>query len=73
MSAAFAAFDPVLEPRHLDVIRVLGNIDARLMPAGVIEAGGDKAMHAEAAHVAERHRFAGRMLGDHSTTSAAIA
>ena len=35
------------------------HVDQRLMAAGVVEAEGDQVLHAQLAHVAERHRRAG--------------
>jgi hypothetical protein len=38
------------------------------MPAGVIEARRDQPRHAQLAHVAERHRWAGGLLSLHSVS-----
>jgi len=40
-------------------------VDEALVSARIVEAGGDKVLHAEMAHIAERHRRAGRVLGVH--------
>jgi hypothetical protein len=43
--------------------RMARHVDQDLVPARVVEAIGDQVMHPELAHVAERHRRAGRVLG----------
>jgi hypothetical protein len=40
------------ERRHLDIVRVLRDVDETLMPAGISKAGGNEMMHAEPAHIA---------------------
>ena len=54
-----AALHPAFEPRHLGLDRIARHVDQRLMAARVVEAEGDQVLHAQLAHVAERHRRAG--------------
>jgi hypothetical protein len=51
--------------------RIARHVDDRLVAAGVIEAIGDKVMHALLAHVGEVHRRAGRVfeVGSHARLS----
>jgi hypothetical protein len=45
------------------------HVDQRGVPAGIVETRRDQVLHAELAHVAERHRRAGGVPGIHSMTS----
>jgi hypothetical protein len=49
--------------RAPQIIGITRHVDQRLMPTRVIEAERDQMMHAQLAHVAERHRRAGWALG----------
>ena len=56
---ALAALHVGLEPRNWRVTRIALHVDQRLVAAGVVQAIGDQVMHAQLAHVAERHRRGG--------------
>ena len=49
--------------RDLGVVGILRHVDQTLVSARIVEASGDEVLHAEVAHVTERHRRAGRVLG----------
>ena len=51
------------EVRHLSLGRVARHVEQRGVSAGVVMTERDQPLHAERAHVAERHRRAGRVLG----------
>jgi hypothetical protein len=50
------------EPRHLGVSRKLGDVDQPLVAAGIVQTGCEQPLHAEVAHVAQGHRWAGWVL-----------
>jgi hypothetical protein len=62
MAAALAAFGTLLEPANVHVVWAVGNIDECLVAARALVAEPDQVPHALLAHVAERHRLAGRVL-----------
>ena len=49
---ALGTDDLVGERWDLGIVGILGHVDETLMSARIAEAGGDKMMHAEMAHVA---------------------
>jgi len=61
--SALSANDFAGEGRHLGIVGIFRHVDEALMSAGIAEAGGDEMMHAEMAHVAQRHRRTLRVLG----------
>jgi hypothetical protein len=72
-SCGFKFADAGSEPRDLGVLRIFRHVDQRSMSAGVVQTGRKQPLHAQPAHVAERHRGAGGLLGIHSITSSARA
>ena len=66
-TAALGTDDPASEPRHLGLGRIARYVDQCGMSAGIVQTERDQVLHAEIAHVAERHRRAGGVLGVHLT------
>jgi hypothetical protein len=64
--AALGAYDLVTKPRHFGIVRVFRHVDQALVAARIVEAGRNEPLYAEMAHVAERHRGAGWVLGCHA-------
>jgi hypothetical protein len=62
-----AAFDPTLKRRDFDVIGVARHVNDSLVPIRVVEAIGDQVMHTLLAHIAQGHRWAGRVFHFHKT------
>ena len=60
---ALAALHARAERRHLGLGRIARHVDQCAVTAGIVEAGRDQVVHAQLAHVAERHRRAGGVLG----------
>jgi hypothetical protein len=67
-AAALGTDHPAFQVPHLGLGRVARHIDQRRMSAGIVEAVRDQVLHAKLAHVAERHRRTGRVLGCHPRT-----
>ena len=66
------AYDLAGKGRDFDIVGIGRYVDEALMPARIAEAGGDKMMHAEMAHVAERHRLAWRLPTFHFCNGAGL-
>jgi hypothetical protein len=49
--STLAAIDATLERRHLDVVGIARHVDQRRVPARIVVAVADQAMHALPAHV----------------------
>jgi hypothetical protein len=59
---ALGAYDLACERGHFNVIGIARHVDQALVAARIVEAGRDEPLHAEVAHVAERHRRDGRVF-----------
>jgi hypothetical protein len=70
-TAALSAHHARAEPRHLGFSRIARHVDQRRVTASVVQAGRKQPLHAQRAHVGERHRRAVGLLGLHSITSSA--
>ena len=68
-AAALGADQARAKPRDLSISRIVRHVDQRGVPAGIVETRRNQVLHAELAHVAERHRRAGGVPGIHSMTS----
>ena len=64
-AAALGADHARAEIRDFSFGRITPHFDQRSVTAGVIEARRNKPLHAQLAHVAERLRWAGWVLGVH--------
>ena len=62
-TAALGADNARAKPRHFSLGWISRYIDQTLVSAGVVQAGRKQPLHAELAHVAERHRRAGGCFG----------
>src|SRR5215467_13796316 len=50
--AALGTHNLAGKARHLGIVRVLRHVDQALVAAGIVEAGGDEALHPKMPHVA---------------------
>jgi hypothetical protein len=66
LATAPTALHPWNETRHRCVRPIVRYIQQRFMSASGIETGHQQPMHAEFAHIAEGHRWAGWLLGHHT-------
>jgi hypothetical protein len=51
------------ERAHFGIVRIARHVDQTLVSARVVEAEGNKPLHAQVPHVPERHRIAGWVHG----------